>query len=119
MPARPRRVDSPAMRRLLVLLVLCLSTTVHAKPLGPRVDAIFKAYARKDSPGCAVAVVQKGKIIHKKGYGMADLERGVAITPETIFDIASVSKQFTATAVLLLVAEGKLSLDDDVRKYVP
>ena len=83
-----------------------------------RIDALFNAYARPDSPGCAVAVLQDGHV-HARGYGMADLELGVPITPATVFHIASISKQFTAFLVHLLAHEGKLSLDDDIRRHVP
>ena len=75
-------------------------------------------WARDDSPGCAVAVIQNGETVHARGYGMADLEHDVPITPDTVFDIASMSKQFVATAVLLAAAEGRLRLDDDVRVHV-
>ncbi|MEZ5427311.1 MAG: serine hydrolase [Pyrinomonadaceae bacterium] len=84
-----------------------------------QVDQLFTAWDSRETPGAAVALVRDGRIIYKKGYGMANLEYDVPITPSTVFHIASVSKQFTAFAVLLLAKEGKLSLDDDVRKYIP
>src|SRR5262245_29128367 len=71
------------------------------------------------TPGCAVGVSRDGAIVLEKAYGMADLEHDVPNRPDTIFEAGSVSKQFTAMAVLLLEKDGKLSLDDDVRKYVP
>ncbi len=83
------------------------------------VDQLFAAWDRKVSPGAAVAVVEDGKIVFKKGYGMANLEYDIPIRPDTIFHIASVSKQFTVFSILLLERDGKLSLDDDVRKYIP
>lgn len=83
------------------------------------VDALFAQWARTDSPGCSVAVSRDGRIVLERGYGMADLEQGVAIRPETVFNMASVSKQFTAASLLLLEQQGKLSMDDDIRKYVP
>lgn len=83
------------------------------------VDKIFKKWNSTKTPGVAVAVVKNGEIVYKKGYGMANLEYDVPVTPKTIFHIASVSKQFTVFSVLLLEKEGKLSLDDDIRKYVP
>jgi CubicO group peptidase (beta-lactamase class C family) len=85
----------------------------------PRVDAVFAAYDREDSPGCALGVVRDGRLAYARGYGMANLEHAVPITPQTVFDIGSTSKQFTAAAILLLAQQGKLSLDDDVRKHVP
>lgn len=71
------------------------------------------------TPGAAVAVVKDGKVIFSKGYGMANLDHDIPITPQTVFNIASVSKQFTAFAIYLLESEGKLSFEDDVRKYIP
>lgn len=82
------------------------------------IDKIF-SWAKSNEPGCAVAVSENGKIVASRGYGLADLEREVAITPNTIFDAGSVRKQFVAAAVLLLVDEGKMTLADDVRKYIP
>jgi CubicO group peptidase (beta-lactamase class C family) len=84
-----------------------------------KVDEIFSEWDRADLPGCALAVLKDEEIVYKRGYGMANLDYGVPITPTTIFHVASVSKQFTAFAVALLAQEGELSLDDDVRKYVP
>jgi len=87
--------------------------------LGKQVDALFEPWNSPETPGASVAVVKDGKIIFKKGYGMANLEYGIPNTPSTVFHIASVSKQFTVFAILLLEKEGKLSLDDDIRKYIP
>jgi CubicO group peptidase (beta-lactamase class C family) len=82
------------------------------------VDDIFSKWT-SSTPGCAVGVSVGGKPVLMKAYGMADLERDVRNTPDTIFEAGSVSKQFTAMAVQLLAGEGKLSLDDPVRKYIP
>lgn len=84
-----------------------------------RIDSLFARYARTDAPGCAAGVFQDGTIVFAKGYGSANLEYGVPITPTTPFISGSVAKQFTAAAIALLVERGRLSLDDDVRKYVP
>ena len=94
----------------------CLGPT-HPTP--GRIDSLFSDYTRPGSPGCALAVVRDGRIVYAKGYGAADLATGAPITPRTVFEIASISKQFTAASILLLAQEGKLALDDDVRKYVP
>lgn len=83
-----------------------------------RIDSAFSKYGLKTS-GVAVAVVKDGQIIFKKGYGMANLEYDIPNTPKTIFHIASVSKQFTAFAVYLLEKQGRISFDDDIRKYIP
>jgi CubicO group peptidase (beta-lactamase class C family) len=84
-----------------------------------RVDALFAEADRSDTPGCALGIFQDGRIAYSKGYGMANLELGVANTPHTVYDIGSLGKQFTAFSIYLLARDGKISLDDDVRKYVP
>ncbi|MDP2954781.1 MAG: serine hydrolase [Longimicrobiales bacterium] len=83
------------------------------------VDAIFRAFDNTRSPGCEVGVSYAGKPVLLRAYGMADLEHDVPNTPEMIMEPGSVSKQFTATATILLALDGKLSLDDDVRRYIP
>ncbi|MHC5039061.1 MAG: serine hydrolase domain-containing protein, partial [Planctomycetota bacterium] len=83
------------------------------------IDEVFAEWDRPDSPGCALALIGEEGILYERGYGMANLEYDIPITPETIFHVASVSKQFTAMAVGMLAEEGKLSLDDDVRLHVP
>jgi len=84
-----------------------------------RIDALFTKWDKPGSPGCAVGVIKEGVFVHARGYGMANLEHGIPITPTTVFDIGSCSKQFTAFSVLLLAHERKLSLDDNIRKYLP
>ena len=84
-----------------------------------QVDGIFTKWSRPDSPGCALGVYRDGQIIYKRGYGMENLNEDVHITPETVFHVASMSKQFTAASIVLLAQQGKVSLDDDVRKYIP
>ncbi|HWA33118.1 MAG TPA: serine hydrolase domain-containing protein [Cyclobacteriaceae bacterium] len=84
-----------------------------------QVDALFSKYNSKTTPGCALAVIENGAIVYKKGYGMANLEYDIPNTTATVFDIASVSKQFAGLAISTLVQEGKISLDDDIRKYLP
>ena len=84
-----------------------------------KVDKLFTSWDSNKTPGVAVAIVKDGAIVYKNGYGMANLEYDIPITPATIFHIASVSKQFTVFSILLLESEGKLSLDDDIRKYIP
>ena len=79
-----------------------------------RINQLFSKYSGNDMPGAAIAVVQNGEIQYKNGFGMANLEYDIPITPSTIFHIASVSKQFTVFSILLLEKEGKLSLDDDI-----
>ena len=84
-----------------------------------QIDGIFTAWDKPDAPGCALALVQDGQIIYQRGYGQANLEYDIPITPDTVFHVASVSKQFTAYAILLLAQDGKLGLDDDVHTHVP
>ncbi len=106
-----------------------LSTSAEAQPVTANqaawqaqtqgVDQLFTKWNKSDSPGAVVAVVKDGAIIYSRGYGMASLEYGIPNTPSNVFHLASVSKQFTAFAIYLLVQDGKLSLDDDVRKYLP
>jgi len=83
------------------------------------VDEVFSDLTKPGSPGCALAVYRDGKIIYAKGYGLANVEENVAITPQSVFDIGSTSKQFTAASILLLEKQGKLSVNDDVRKFIP
>lgn len=101
------------------LLLLALPAALGAQDLTATADRIFAAWNSTHTPGCAVGIARNGTPIFARGYGMADLEDGTPITPQTVLESGSVAKQFTATAVLLLVADGKLRLDDDVRKYVP
>jgi CubicO group peptidase (beta-lactamase class C family) len=117
------------MRRASVCLAVLapgLLAMLGASPEAPkpddaktRVDAIFKEYDRSDSPGCALGVYRNGRIEYARGYGMANLELGIANSPQTVLDIGSTGKQFTALSIHLLASEGKLSLDDDVRKWIP
>lgn len=83
------------------------------------VDYLFAERDKTTSPGCALAVIRDGEIIYKRGYGMANLEHDVPISSTTVFRIASTSKQFTAMSIALLIEQKKISLDDDIRKYLP
>jgi CubicO group peptidase (beta-lactamase class C family) len=83
------------------------------------VDEVFGDFAKPGSPGCALGVYRDGQIIYAKGYGLANLEENVPITPQSVFDIGSTSKQFTAASILLLEKQGKLSVNDDVRGHIP
>jgi CubicO group peptidase (beta-lactamase class C family) len=84
-----------------------------------RIAAIFAPFARTDAPGCVVGVFRAGTVLYAGGFGMADVSHGIPLTDTTRMAIASTSKQFTAMAVLLLEAEGKIRLHDDIRRYVP
>lgn len=110
------------MNKLLLAVACSLAIAVgfvrtHADS-DAQVDRAFSKWT-ESTPGCAVGIATDGRPVLTKAYGMADLEHDVKNTPETIFEAGSVSKQFTAAAVLLLAREGRLSLDDPVKKYVP
>lgn len=96
-----------------------LAQQAPADSLRVAVNRVFAPWTNNDSPGCALGVSRDGNVVYQNGYGMANLELDVPITPASIFHVASVSKQFTAMAVMLLVRDGKLSLDDDVRRHLP
>jgi len=107
----------------LVTLSILAAVPCFAQQDAPRViqtvDQVFAAFDKPDSPGCALGVVRDGNFIYKKGYGTASLELSVPLTPQSVFYMGSVSKQFTAASVVLAAEQGFLSLDDDIRKYVP
>jgi CubicO group peptidase (beta-lactamase class C family) len=111
------------IKSLLTFILLgsaleCVTAQTLPPEITGKIDSLFSQWAKTSSPGCAVGVVRNDSLIFSKGYGMANLEYGVPITPETIFHIASVSKQFTAYSILLLERQRKLSLDDDIHKYL-
>jgi CubicO group peptidase (beta-lactamase class C family) len=112
------RCYGEAVVRALTVAAL-LGATVLAQAPPQSVDAIFKEFATDRSPGCAVGVTRGDTPLAAKAYGMADLERGVQLTSQSVFYMASVSKQFTALSLLLLERDGKLRLDDRVRTYIP
>src|ERR1700744_1458397 len=87
--------------------------------LSKKVDSILRSDVGKAGPGGAVAVLNKGNLIQVRTYGLANIEDSVKVTTRTVFDVASMAKQFTAMATLLLASEGKISLNDDVHKYIP
>jgi CubicO group peptidase (beta-lactamase class C family) len=108
---------------VIMASTLLASCVLQGQSLPPdvakQVDKVFEKWDKPDSPGCALGVYRDGKIIYKRGYGIADLNDDVPITPATVFHVASMSKQFTAASIVLLAQQGKLSLDDDVHKYIP
>jgi len=96
-----------------------MSKSITSLALERRIDALFARYTKPGSPGAVVAVMRAGQIEVCKGYGLASIELDVPIMPRTRFRIASVSKQFTVTAALMLAAEGKLALSNPPHKYLP
>lgn len=117
---RTRSIRTVALLGAVVVWATSLAAQDNAKAIDTRIDSIFARFDRRDAPGCAVAVTPpSGGAAFMRGYGMADLENDVPITPGTAFYLASVSKQFAAYSVILLARDGKLSLDDDIRKFFP
>jgi CubicO group peptidase (beta-lactamase class C family) len=100
-------------------LVVALSILSQDTSPAARVDAVFKDYNSPASPGCAVAVFQDEAVLFKQAYGMANLDHDVRLSTASVFHVASLSKQFTAAAILLLAQDGKLTVEDDIRKYLP
>ncbi len=96
-----------------------LGDEAAAKKLSAQVDRLFSKWDRPDSPGIAVAIVREGKLVHSRGYGMANLDHAVPIDSTAIFEIASVTKSFTTACIALLLDDGEVKLDDDIRKYIP
>jgi CubicO group peptidase (beta-lactamase class C family) len=109
---------------IIVLAAGCSGPKDAAAPVEvgadvPAVDALFADWDRPGSPGCALAVSDDGEPVYSRGYGFANLDYGNAVTPQTMFDVGSVTKQFVAASISMLEREGKLSLDDDVRRWLP
>jgi len=129
LPWTPFNPSSLSMRHFLFLTALVLlalpSTATAQYTIGARddnairADSVFRRFDRTDSPGCALGVYQNGAIRYARGYGLASLEHSVPLSPRTVLDVGSISKQFTAMAMLLLEKDGKLSLDDPIRKLFP
>jgi len=106
--------------QFILLFILSANSLLAQTSSNPekRIDSLFSKYNANTS-GVAVGIVQDGKIIFEKGYGSANLEYNIPITPKTVFNVGSVSKQFTTFSIFLLEKQGKISLDDDIRKYIP
>jgi CubicO group peptidase (beta-lactamase class C family) len=93
--------------------------TTDTGPDNDAVDAMFAAFDQPGSPGCGLAVAQDGELIYARGYGYANLDHDIPNSPHTVFDVGSVTKQFTAASLSMLAQEGRLSLDDDIRRWLP
>ncbi|MEP6999248.1 MAG: serine hydrolase domain-containing protein [bacterium] len=109
------RQDSILVAWMLTLIAI----PVVAQSSNAAIDSLMAKYAMADGPGASVLVIRAGKVAYSKGYGLADVEHHVGVTPQTNFRLASLSKQFTATAIMLLVADGKLRYDDAITALVP
>lgn len=116
---RPPYLTALAFAAAAMAAAPATAVTQVESSIASRVDEIFSQWDSEMSPGCSVGVTQNGETLLERAYGMADLEWGIPNTPETIFEGGSVSKQFAAAAVVLLVLDGVLSLEDDIRQWVP
>jgi CubicO group peptidase (beta-lactamase class C family) len=115
-----RRLGSGVVACALVVGTCSAPRASHAQDkASAAVDEVFADLTKAGSPGCAAAIYRNGRIIYARGYGLANIEEDVPIMPQSVFDIGSTSKQFTAASILLLEKQGKLSVNDDVRKYIP
>ena len=118
-----QRSHSSIRNFVALLAIVALPADIELRaaqmPASREIDAVFAEFDVPGSVGCAVGVVQDGEFVYRKGYGYANLDWDIPITPSTVFYVGSVSKQFTAAAVALLADEGKLDLDDDIRTYLP
>jgi CubicO group peptidase (beta-lactamase class C family) len=115
--------SSMSVLRSLVVLIVALGASTRGMPprdntLRFEIDKVFSRFQKSGSPGCAVAVLRDGAVFYAQGYGMADLQQDTPIAPSTVFCVGSMAKQFTAMCIVLLVQQGKLALDDDIRKYI-
>jgi len=114
------RIKTRSLILVLISIVIAAKTFAQSLPDSTitKINKLFTQWDKGNSPGCAVAIVRNDSILFAKGYGMANLEYSIPIQPQTIFHMASVSKQFTAFSIVLLAKQGKLQLDDDIHKYL-
>jgi len=111
-----------SFRAVAVTLTIALampSASLLAQSPEDKLDAVFAGFDNTRSPGCAIGITRDGKFLFERGYGMANLEHRVPITSDSVFRIASVSKQFTAASIAILAQRGEVDLDADVRTYLP
>lgn len=111
----------PTLRYASIIFIYCCTAASAAEgdSLSALVDTLFEPMNNPDTPGAAVLVIRDGTVLHRKGYGSANLEHQIPITPTSVFDIASVSKQFTGMAISMLVEKGMVDPDADIRDYIP
>ncbi|HAA12606.1 MAG TPA: hypothetical protein DCE41_13300 [Cytophagales bacterium] len=117
-----KKSNNHCLPAVLLLVSMSLSPWAHAQinrdTLQQQIDALF-ADADPKAPGSAILVMENQEVVFNQGYGLANLTYNIPITPHTVFDMASVSKQFAGYAIALLIEEGKVAKDDDIRKYIP
>jgi CubicO group peptidase (beta-lactamase class C family) len=125
MPSRTRRLALGVAPAALITILALIPVTHSAAPAAQsspgklEIDRVFAEWDRRDSPGCALSIYQDGRIVYERGYGMADLEHYVPISPASVFYVGSLSKQFTAMAAALAIQQGRLQLTDSIRKFLP
>jgi CubicO group peptidase (beta-lactamase class C family) len=119
LPNNPIALVIAAVLLTFLIFLSVAPATLSADATTDKVDKLFAAWDKTTTPGATLAVIKDGKIVYERGYGMAKLEDGIINTPDKVFDIGSVSKQFTATCVAMLIREGKVGLEDDIHKYLP
>jgi len=112
-----RWLMTACVKSLPIFALICVSA--HAQNLTERVDSLLAKWNQKDEPGMAVLLIRDERIEYRKGFGLADLDAHAPITPDTQFHLESVTKQFTAMAILILADQGKLKLDDTLAKFCP
>jgi len=103
----------------LICLFLSLNSNCQNFRSEKELDNLFTSHFSANTPGCSALVSQNGKIIYEKAFGSANLELKVPAKPQTIFSLASITKQFTAISILQLVSQGKIALSDNVQKHIP
>src|SRR5271156_3431090 len=113
-----RSLTRIVLASLAIRVLLNLAAFAQGVP-AQKVDQIFSLYNKLGSPGCSLGVIRDGDFVYRRAYGLATLELGVPLSLQSVFYMGSVSKQFTAAAIVLAAEQGYVSLDDDVRKYLP
>src|SRR6478752_4564544 len=103
----------------LFLLLSLTASYAQDRQLEKRIDDLLKKQFTLSQPGCEVLVAKDGQVVYKKAFGSANLELNVPLQPDMVFNLASITKQFTAVAILQLVEQGKISLQDSLQKFIP
>jgi len=119
LPILLARVDLRPFIALVLATTFVATATPQQFPPNPTVDKIFAEWDKPTSPGCALGVLQGGRFVYERGYGMANLDYDIPNSPSLVYYVGSDSKQFTAASIALLALDGKIGIDDDIRKYIP